>query len=87
MAVFSAHSQCLFSRSHEIIVAVMTQQLLTDAKATPGGHSGPWTVLASAVSSAARVELRRYELPRPNEMWELDEAPILSIVMPRVSAA
>lgn len=83
MAVFSAHSQCLFSRSHEIIVAVMTQQLLTDAKAMPSGHSGPWTVLAVAVSSAASVELRRYELPRPNEMWELDEAPILSIVMPR----
>ena len=61
----------------------MTQQLLTDAKASPSGPPGPWTVLAAAVSSAARVELRRYELPRPNEMWELDEAPILSIIMPR----
>lgn len=49
-------------------------------------HSSPvprWTVLAAADSTAARVELRRYELPRPNEMWELDDAPILSVTMPR----
>ncbi|MBH1997511.1 MAG: helix-turn-helix transcriptional regulator [Sphingomonadaceae bacterium] len=43
----------------------------------------PWAVLARADSATARVELRRYELPSPNEMWELDDAPILSIVMPR----
>lgn len=51
------------------------------------GHSPaayhPWTVLAGADGAGARIELRRYELPRPNEMWELDDAPILSIVMPR----
>lgn len=45
--------------------------------------SQPWTVLASADCGTARIELRRYELPRPNERWELDDAPILSIVMPR----
>lgn len=34
-------------------------------------------------SPGASIELRRYDLPRPNEMWELDDAPILSVVMPR----
>ena len=83
MAAFAAHSQCLFSSPQEIIVSSMTQQALIGTTPPPGSAAGPWTVLAAAASSAACVELRRYELPRPNEMWELDEAPILSIVMPR----
>lgn len=83
MAAFAAHSQHLFSLAYEIIVAVMTQHVLIGPEAPVTSAAGPWTVLASVMSSAARVELRRYELPRPNEMWELDEAPILSIVMPR----
>ncbi|KFG88861.1 putative AraC family transcriptional regulator [Sphingobium herbicidovorans NBRC 16415] len=62
----------------------MAQQALIDPQGEAGHQvAGRWTVLAVAVSSAARVELRRYELPSPNEMWELDDAPILSIVMPR----
>ncbi len=40
-------------------------------------------MLASAEVDGGRVELRRYDLPSPNEMWELDDAPILSVVMPR----
>lgn len=60
----------------------MTQQASIFAGGVAGA-SAPWTVLAVAVSSVARVELRRYELPSPNEMWEFDEAPILSFVMPR----
>jgi AraC family transcriptional regulator len=43
----------------------------------------PWEVLALAQGAAARIELRRYTLPRPNEMWEIDDEPILSVVMPR----
>lgn len=54
-----------------------------DLRAEAPATIRPWTVLAGADAAAARVELRRYELPRPNEMWELDDAPILSIVMPR----
>gem|GEM_PF-348687 len=83
MPAFAAHSQCLFSGTHEIIVAAMTQQVAIDASGAAGATAGPWTVLAAAANSVARVELRRYELPSPNEMWELDDAPILSFVMPR----
>lgn len=51
-----------------------------DERASAGQH---WTVLAAAKGAVAGVELRRYTLPRPNEMWEVDDAPILSIVQPR----
>jgi AraC family transcriptional regulator len=61
----------------------MTQLVAINADGLAGATAGPWTVLASAMTSVARVELRRYELPSPNEMWELDDAPILSFVMPR----
>jgi len=44
-------------------------------------------VLAAAEGDCGRVELRRYDLPSPNEMWELDDAPILSVVMPRAGGA
>lgn len=43
-----------------------------------------WTVEAAAVVTGARVELRRYELPSPSEMWERDDGPIFSSVLPRV---
>lgn len=42
-----------------------------------------WAVEGLADVPAARIELRRYQLPSPNEMWELDEAPIFSSVLPR----
>lgn len=42
-----------------------------------------WEVLATAQATAAVVELRRYTLPRPGEMWEVDTAPVLGIVLPR----
>ncbi len=42
-----------------------------------------WEVLASMDSPGASVELRRYDFPRPSEMWELDDAPILSLTLPR----
>ena len=61
----------------------MAQQALIDTGGAARVPAEPWTVLAAAASSVARVELRRYELPSPNEMWELDDAPILSFVMPR----
>ena len=61
----------------------MTRHALTPLYRAPGTLPDPWTVLAAVDSSAARIELRRYDLPRPHEMWEFDEAPILSIVMPR----
>jgi len=48
-----------------------------------GPPAPPWTVLAMTQGALARVELRRYALPQPNEMWELDDAPILSLVQPR----
>jgi hypothetical protein len=83
MPAFAAHSQWLLSIHHEIIVAVMTQQLSIDKGSAAGAAGGPWMVLAAAMCSVARVELRRYALPSPNEMWELDDAPILSFVMPR----
>lgn len=62
---------------------IVTQIFPTDLRAMRQPADRPWAVLARADGAAARVELRRYELPRPNEMWELDDAPILSIVMPR----
>ena len=34
-------------------------------------------------SPGASIELRRYDFPRPSEMWELDDAPILSLTLPR----
>lgn len=43
----------------------------------------PWTVLAALTIPEAHIELRRYDLPSPNEMLELDDAPIFSVVMPR----
>jgi len=43
----------------------------------------PWVGQAAAQGVAVRVELRRYMLPRPNQMWELDDAPLLSLVSPR----
>lgn len=49
--------------------------------------SRPWSLVAAAQGSHAQIELRRYTLPRPNEMWELDDAPILSIVLPRAEGA
>lgn len=61
----------------------MTHNSPIDLRASRAADPKPWTVLAAADGSAARLELRRYELPTPNEMWELDDAPILSIVMPR----
>lgn len=61
----------------------MTQNVPIDVYAVSPPRTQPWTVLASADCEAARIELRRYELPSPNEMWELDDAPILSVVMPR----
>ncbi|WP_162854698.1 helix-turn-helix transcriptional regulator [Sphingobium estronivorans] len=56
---------------------------MIDLRDTPDCVTRPWTVLAAMDSAAAWIELRRYDLPRPNEMWELDDAPILSITMPR----
>lgn len=47
------------------------------------GSPRPWTVLAALAIPEAHVELRRYELPSPNEMIELDDAPIFSLVLPR----
>jgi len=49
---------------------------------SPGGTS-LWTVEAAAIASAASIELRRYDFPRPNEMWELDDEPIFSMSLPR----
>lgn len=43
--------------------------------------------MAATQGSHAQIELRRYTLPSPNEMWELDDAPILSIVLPRAEGA
>ncbi|WP_176594052.1 helix-turn-helix transcriptional regulator [Sphingobium sp. EM0848] len=57
--------------------------MMIDLRDTPNCVVRPWAVLAWMDSPAAWIELRRYDLPRPNEMWELDDAPILSITMPR----
>ena len=46
-----------------------------------------WTVEASAAASAAQIELRRYDFPSPNEMWELDDEPIFSMTLPRPGGA
>lgn len=43
----------------------------------------PWSVETEADVAGAHIELRRYDLPRPSEMHELDSAPIFSAVMPR----
>ena len=43
----------------------------------------PWTVLAALTIPDAHIELRRYTLPSPNEMLELDDAPIFSLSLPR----
>nr|WP_301287237.1 AraC family transcriptional regulator [Sphingobium sp. OAS761] len=43
--------------------------------------------MARAGASATRIELRRYTLPRPSEMWEVDDAPILSVVLPRAEGS
>lgn len=43
----------------------------------------PWTVLAVMTIPDAHIELRRYDLPSPNEMLELDDAPIFSLSLPR----
>lgn len=56
---------------------------LAPAEATPA----PWSVERATDSAIARVELRHYALPSPNEMWEVDEAPIFSAVRPRPGGA
>lgn len=43
----------------------------------------PWVVLASLTIPDAHIELRRYDLPSPNEMVERDDAPIFSLSLPR----
>ncbi|WP_170304605.1 helix-turn-helix domain-containing protein [Croceicoccus estronivorus] len=57
--------------------------LRMNAEAKGDPRPKPWTVLAELTIPEARIELRRYELPSPNEMLELDEAPIFSLTMPR----
>ena len=42
-----------------------------------------WKVMASMTIPDAHIELRRYDLPSPNEMLELDDAPIFSLSLPR----
>ncbi|WP_165611254.1 helix-turn-helix domain-containing protein [Sphingomonas jatrophae] len=46
-----------------------------------------WQVEALAEVATARIELRRYQLPRPSAMHELDPAPIFSAVEPRAGGA
>jgi AraC family transcriptional regulator len=43
----------------------------------------PWVVMASLTIPDAHIELRRYDLPSPNEMVERDDAPIFSLSLPR----
>lgn len=42
-----------------------------------------WSVEAAADIPGALIELRRYDLPRPSEMHELDDSPVFSVVLPR----
>lgn len=67
--------------------SIVTQNVTIDLRSAQKCVERPWTVLASTDSPGAWIELRRYDLPRPNEMWELDDAPILSVVMPRAEGA
>jgi AraC family transcriptional regulator len=57
--------------------------VMQNAMIMPASAVKLWTVEAAADVTGARVELRRYELPCPNEMWEMDDAPIFSSVLPR----
>jgi AraC family transcriptional regulator len=42
-----------------------------------------FSVESAANVEGARIELRRYDFPRPNAMVEVDDAPIFSMVLPR----
>jgi len=46
-----------------------------------------WTVEAEAKAAHAQIEVRRYDFPRPNEMWEIDDEPIFSMSLPRPGGA
>ena len=46
-----------------------------------------WTVEAEAIATHAHIEVRRYDFPRPNEMWEIDDEPIFSMSLPRPGGA
>lgn len=50
---------------------------------TTTDDSAPFTVLGEVATPTACVELRLFHLPSPNEMWELDQEPIFSMMMPR----
>ena len=61
--------------------------VMQNALARTGELPTHWSVERAADSTVGRVELRRYALPSPNEMWEVDEAPIFSAVQPRPGGA
>lgn len=54
---------------------------------TTAAPSPLWTVEAEAIATHALIEVRRYDFPRPNEMWEIDDAPIFSMSLPRPGGA
>lgn len=59
------------------------QNVMINRSSTPASTIKLWTVEAAAALPGARIELRRYELPCPSELWERDDAPVFSSVLPR----